>query len=285
MEQKNGVLYVVATPIGHLKDLSLRAIEVLSAVDLIAAEDTRHSRTLLSHYGIKTRAISLHDHNESAVVPKMVQELHAGRSVALISDAGTPLISDPGFALVRAVAAEGLQVVTVPGACALIAALSIAGLPTDRFVFEGFLAAKSGERRAALQQLAAERRTLIFYESCHRITTTLTDMAAVWGGARQIVVARELTKLYEEVIRGSLDDVVARIAAEERFRKGEYVLVVAGAPAPEQASELLAADNMLRILLQELPLKQATKLAASLSGLNKNQLYERALAIVAEEAR
>lgn len=274
---KPGVLYVVATPIGNLADISARAREVLAAVDVVAAEDTRHSGTLLAHLGVKTPLISLHDHNEAERAPILVARLQAGESVALISDAGTPLISDPGFDLVRAARAAGISVTPIPGASALVAALSVSGLPTDRFVFEGFLPPKQSARRETLAALAAEPRTLVFYESVHRIQESLEDMAAAFGAGRRAVLARELTKLHEGVRDATLQGLVDWAASDPAAGKGEVVLMVAGAAATEGAALDAEAERVLKLLLAELPVKQAAALAAGITGLNKNPLYQRAL--------
>lgn len=272
-----GVLYVVATPIGNLADISARAREVLAAVDVVAAEDTRHSGTLLSHLGIKTPLISLHDHNEAERAPVLVARLQAGESVALISDAGTPLISDPGFDLVRAARAAGISVTPVPGASALVAALSVSGLPTDRFVFEGFLPAKQSARRERLAALDQESRTLVFYESVHRLQESLEDMAAAFGPERRAVLARELTKLHEGVRDASLKELVAWAGSDPAAGKGEVVVMVAGAEAAATEALDAEAERVLKLLLAELPVKQAAALAAGITGLNKNPLYQRAL--------
>jgi len=272
-----GVLYVVATPIGNLADISARAREVLAAVDVVAAEDTRHSGTLLSHLGIKTQLISLHDHNEAERAPLLVARLQAGESVALISDAGTPLISDPGFDLVRAARAAGITVTPIPGASALVAALSVSGLPTDRFIFEGFLPAKQGARRERLAALSQEPRTLVFYESVHRLKESLEDMAAALGPERRAVLARELTKLHEGVRDASLKELVGWAGSDPAAAKGEVVVMVAGAAAAESAALDAEAERVLKLLLAELPVKQAAALAAGITGLNKNPLYQRAL--------
>jgi 16S rRNA (cytidine1402-2'-O)-methyltransferase len=271
----SGVLYVVATPIGNLEDISPRARKVLAEVDLVAAEDTRHSGSLLAHFGIKTRLISLHDHNEAERAAQLIPRLQAGESVALISDAGTPLISDPGFDLVRAARAAGISVSPVPGASALVAALSVSGLPTDRFVFEGFLPAKSAARRERLTALAGEARTLVFYESVHRLRESLQDMAAAFGQERRAVLARELTKLHEGVREAPLRELADWAARDPAAGKGEVVLMVAGAAAVADAGQ--DAERVLKALLAELPVKQAAALAAEITGLKKNALYDRAL--------
>lgn len=277
MSQRPGVLYVVATPIGNLEDISARALSVLKQAALVAAEDTRHSGTLLSHFGIRAELISLHDHNEAERAPLLVARLKAGESVALISDAGTPLISDPGFELVRAARAAGITVTPVPGASALIAALSVSGLPTDRFVFEGFLPAKQAARRERLAALAAEPRTLVFYESVHRLKESLADMAAAFGPGRPAVLARELTKLHEQVRDGSLQALVDWAGSDAAAGKGEVVLMVAGDSTREGAALDAETERVLKALLKELPVKQAAALAAEITGQNKNPLYQRAL--------
>lgn len=274
-----GVLYVVATPIGNLEDLSPRARRVLAEVALIAAEDTRHSGKLLAHFGIHTPLLSMHDHNEAERVPTLIEKLLAGESLALVSDAGTPLISDPGFDLVRAARAAGISVTPVPGASALIAALSVAGLPTDRFVFEGFLPAKAGLRRARLGELARETRTLVFYEAVHRLLEALQDMSAAFGEERSAVVARELTKLHETVRTGSLQELAGWAEQDTTAVLGEVVLLVEGAELVESGAVVVRPEQLLRALLDEIPLKQAVALAARISGGGKNAFYEMALKI------
>ncbi|HKK06108.1 MAG TPA: 16S rRNA (cytidine(1402)-2'-O)-methyltransferase [Gammaproteobacteria bacterium] len=277
---EKGTLYVVATPIGNLGDMSPRAIDVLSGVDLIAAEDTRHSAPLLRHFGIVTACTALHEHNEREQCARLVARLQVGESVALISDAGTPLLSDPGYHLVAAVGAAGLPVVAVPGPSALVAALSVAGLPTDRFVFEGFLPSKAGARRARLAALVKEDRTLVFYEAPHRIEDTLEDMAEVLGAERQAALCRELTKRHETVLREPLGALRERVAGDADQRRGELVLVVAG--AVQSDAEETDIDALLGILLEELPVKQAAHLAARISGAKRNAAYRRALALVGQ---
>ena len=273
-----GVLYIVATPIGNLDDISRRALQVLKAVTLIAAEDTRHSRKLLAHYGIEDRLFALHEHNEQFAAEKLLKTLLAGDDVALVSDAGTPLISDPGFYLVRAVRQAGIRVVPLPGPSACIAALSVAGLPTDRFVFEGFLPARSAARKQRLSELASEKRTLVFYESSHRICESLADMAENMGSERQATVARELTKTFETIRGGSLAELVNWVQADSNQQKGEFVVILQGAPARNSDIDA-TVEQVLTILLAELPLKQAASLAAKITGLPKNRLYEAGLAI------
>ncbi|SFK97323.1 16S rRNA (cytidine(1402)-2'-O)-methyltransferase [Rhodanobacter glycinis] len=267
-----GCLWVVATPIGHRDDFSVRAIETLRSVSVIAAEDTRHSRPLLQHHNIATPLIALHEHNERDAVDAVVRRLLNGDSVALISDAGTPLISDPGFRLVRAARAAGIRCVPVPGACAAIAALSVAGLPSDRFVFEGFLPPKSAARRSRLQELAGEPRTLIFYESSHRVAESLADMRDVFGGEREAVLARELTKLFETVLGEPLIELAARVVADPDQQRGEHVIVVAGR-GEEADAKLVEGRRVFAILREELPPAKAAKLAAAISGAPRKELY------------
>ena len=267
-----GRLWVVATPIGNLDDLSARAREVLGRVALIAAEDTRHSAPLLARYGIGTRVVALHEHNERDEAERLVARLRGGDDIALISDAGTPLVSDPGFRLVRAARAAGVTVSPVPGACAAIAALSVAGLPSDRFVFEGFLPAKAAARRERLGELAGETRTLVFYESSHRVRETLDDMAAVFGAARPAVLARELTKLFETVIDADLATLVARVAADPNQSRGEFGLLVGGRPEQEDA-RLAEGRRVFALLREELPPARAAKLAAAITGAPRKALY------------
>lgn len=269
-----GKLWIVATPIGNLADLSPRAQEVLRTVDLIAAEDTRHSAALLAQFGIATRTLALHEHNEREKSDELVRRLREGAQIALISDAGTPLVSDPGFRLVRAAREAGIATSPVPGACAAIAALSAAGLPSDRFVFEGFLPAKSAVRRAHLQTLVAESRTLIFYESSHRIEESMRDCASVFGGDRHAVLARELTKLYETILDGTLADLRARVSADLDQRRGEFVLLIAGAQADADMARLVEGRRVFEILRRELPPSRAAKLAAEISGASRKALYD-----------
>jgi len=279
---EKGVLYVVATPIGNMGDMSPRAREVLAAVDLVAAEDTRRTGALLSHFGIKARQQSLHEHNEPQQVPVLVGRLLGGESIALVSDAGTPLISDPGYRLVAAARGAGLRVSPVPGPVAAMAALSVSGLPSDRFLFEGFLSAKSSARRQRLEALAADPRTHIFYESSHRIAACLADMRDVLGGERRAVVARELTKTFEQVQDGSLEELCTWLASNEDHGKGEFVVLTAGAPEVADEGVTREAERVLRLLLDELPVKKAAKLAAEITGLGKNLLYARAVELKSE---
>lgn len=277
MSIEAGTLYIVATPLGNLMDLSPRAVAVLRAADLIAAEDTRHSAGLLRHFTIGTPAISLHEHNEGARVPELLLRLQQGESIALISDAGTPLISDPGYRLVRMAREAGLRVSPVPGPSAPIAALSAAGLPTDRFVFEGFLPARAGARRQRLQELEAETRTLVFFEAGRRTAASLAEMREVFGPARQAVIARELTKLFETLHGDRLDRLCEWLAADAQRHKGEFVIVVEGAVPQGDAADEQRARRVLSLLLGEVPLKTAARLAAELIGGNRNALYKLAL--------
>jgi 16S rRNA (cytidine1402-2'-O)-methyltransferase len=273
-----GVLYVVATPIGNLEDMSARARRVLDEVELIAAEDTRHTRALLAHLGVATPLLSLHEHNERERLALLLPRLEGGARIALVSDAGTPLISDPGFTLVRECHRRGVRVSPIPGPSALTAALSASGLPTDRFRFEGFLPRTAEVRRARLRELQTETVTLVFYESAHRIAASLADMAAILGNERQAVLARELTKRFETVRAGALAAVADAVAAEAEQRLGEMVVVVEGMPPPPADAISPAGRRALAILLEELPVKQAAVLAARLTGDAKNALYREAIA-------
>lgn len=273
-----GTLYVVATPIGNLEDISARALRVLSEVALIAAEDTRHSARLLQHFGISTPLAACHEHNERDEGGRFIKRLLAGDDVALISDAGTPLISDPGYHLVRQARATGIRVVPLPGACALIAALSAAGLPSDRFIFEGFLPAKQVARRTRLELLRKEPRTLIFYEAPHRILDSLIDMEEVFGPERPAVLGRELTKTFETLKGLPLAELRAWVVSDSNQQRGECVLVLGGWQAP-QGEEAVDANTLrvLRLLLAELPVKRAAAVAAEITGARKNVLYQLAL--------
>lgn len=268
-----GTLYVIATPIGHLGDLSPRARERLCSVDLVLCEDTRTSSTLLRHAGSERPLRALHEHNEQARVAGLIELLQQGQSLALISDAGTPLLSDPGFRLVAAARQAGLRVSPVPGPCAITAALSVAGLPTDRFCFEGFLPAKPAARRGRLRELAAETRTLVFFEAPHRIADTLADLASEWGGERPAALCRELTKTFETVLSESLASLQQRVAADSNQQRGEIVLVVGGAPASDDSAALVAAQTLYRALLEELPPARAARIAARIHGVGKKALY------------
>ena len=274
MSSAPGRLWVVATPIGNLEDLAERAKRVLCEVALIAAEDTRHSAGLLTRIGSHAKTVALHEHNEREQCERLVEQLLAGSDIALISDAGTPLISDPGFRLVRAARAAGIVVSPVPGASAAVAALSVAGLPSDRFVFEGFLPSRSSARRERLQALVAESRTLIFYESSHRIVESLADMATVFGATRDAVMARELTKLYETVLDGPLQGLLDRVTADPNQQRGEFVVLVAGADGDDADAVLAEGRRVFSLLRDELPPARAAKLAAAITGAPRKALYE-----------
>jgi 16S rRNA (cytidine1402-2'-O)-methyltransferase len=271
---KPGALYVVATPIGNLGDLSPRARAVLAAVDRIAAEDTRTSGVLLGHFGIQRPLVALHEHNEDRIAGELVQRLRAGESLALVSDAGTPLISDPGFALVRAARAAGVEVYAVPGPCAAVAALSVSGLASDAFVFAGFLPPKSAARRARLQELGREGRTVIVYESAHRIAEALADLVAALGPQRRVALSRELSKRFEESFSGSAAELQAWQAADPNRGRGEFVLLIEGAAQDVDQAE---GERVLRLLLRELPPSAAARLAAEISGAPRKALYAAAL--------
>jgi len=273
-------LYVVATPIGNLGDITLRALEVLRSVDRIACEDTRHSRPLLQHHGISTPLFAVHQHNEAASAGRIIEALRQGERVALISDAGTPGISDPGAVVVAAVRAAGLAVVPIPGANALACALSVSGLPPGPVTFAGFLPAKAAARRKVLADLAALPGALVFYEAPHRVVESVADMANVLGGERRCLVARELTKRFETLHRLPLSEAAAWLEADPDRQRGEFVLLVE--PAPEQATDAAAADGLMRVLLEELPPNQAARLAAKATGIERQTLYRRALELKPE---
>ena len=273
-----GALYIVATPIGNLSDMTFRAVEVLKKVDVIAAEDTRHSAKLMQFYQIDTPLMSYHDHGGDAQTERVLNKLREGSSVALISDAGTPLISDPGYKLVYLARDEGLNVVPLPGPCAFVTALSAAGLPSNNFSFEGFPPAKTHARKNLFEGLAVDTRTLIFYESPHRIEATLADMCEVIGEDRQIVMAREITKSFETFLSGSLRDVQSRVSEDPNQRKGEIVLLLQGKPLKDSSDDLSDESvRVMKILADELPVKQASALASKLTGEKKNKLYQWAL--------
>lgn len=272
-----GTLYIVPTPIGNLGDMTERALHVLRHCHAIAAEDTRHSGQLLQHLGIKKELFALHEHNERQKAAQVIERLQRGDDIALISDAGTPLISDPGYVLVQQCRAAGLTVTALPGACALVTALSGAGLPTDRFCFEGFLPAKPQQRRKALQALVTETRTLVFYESPHRIVDTLADLLTEFGGDRTMVMARELTKQFETYLSGTVAEVQATVLADSNQQRGEMVLIISGAEAAAETDVNPAAMKTLNLLRKELPLKKAAALAAEIHGARKNTLYQLAL--------
>ena len=277
------ILYVVATPIGHRDDMSSRAIEVLRHVDRIYAEDTRHSLTLLRHHGIDAKLLAFHEHNEQAQADLVVEHLRAGHSAALISDAGTPLISDPGYRLVRACQRAGVRVSPVPGPCALVCALSVCGLPTDRFQYVGFAPARRAARKLWLQPLAQLTHTQVLYESPHRIVDCLEDIVDVFGASRELCLARELTKRFETIMRADAAQILANVRADANQQKGEFVIVIGGAVARGDngnggAAEL-QLDATLKTLLNHLPVKGAAKVAAELFSLNKREVYDRALLI------
>ena len=271
---KPSTLYIVATPIGNLGDITLRAIETLKNVDLIAAEDTRHSGLLLQHFAIEGRLYPLHDHNEQQKTEALIEKLKSGLSIALISDAGTPLINDPGYHLVKACYQNQITVVPVPGACAAITALSVSGLPTDRFCYEGFLPAKSKARIDLLTQLKQEPRTVVFYESTHRILDSLQDMLDVYGPEKIVVLAKELTKSWETIIHSPLKDLIEWLKTDDNRRKGEFVLIVEGYNKVNEQEIDPDAIKLLNRLQQEIPLKKAAGIVAEIYGLKKNQLYQ-----------
>jgi 16S rRNA (cytidine1402-2'-O)-methyltransferase len=275
MPDMESALYVVGTPIGNLGDITLRALETLRGADLVACEDTRHARQLLDHHGIKAQTLALHQHNENEAAEKLVAQLGAGRRVALITDAGTPGVSDPGARAVAAVRAAGFRVIPIPGPNAAVTALSAAGLSDPRFLFVGFLPAKVGARRTAIAELAAVAATLVFYEAPHRVRETVADLVELLDGARTIVFARELTKLFEQVASMPLADAPAWLAADANRERGEFVLLVS-APPPREGMDA-ESERVLAALLAELPVKQAAKLAAEITGQPKNALYARAL--------
>jgi 16S rRNA (cytidine1402-2'-O)-methyltransferase len=267
-----------------LGDISARARQTLSDVAVVAAEDTRHSGTLLQHLGLAKSLVSLHEHNEAQRADQLIERLKRGEHIALVSDAGTPLISDPGYGLVRTALAQGIKVIPVPGACAAIVALSAAGLPTDRFAFEGFLPAKASGRRERLEALCKDERTLVFYEAPHRLRDMLDDIALIFG-ERQVVVARELTKQYESFYYGSATELAARAAQDADMNRGEIVIVVAGAPEQPRQGMTVDTDKILRTLLEELSPAQAAKLTAKLTGEKRSELYDRAVALSDQAGR
>lgn len=272
-----GTLFVVATPIGNFDDFTRRAEETLKNSQIIAAEDTRHSGHLLSAYSIKTPTTACHDHNEGQKVPELIARMQQGEHISLISDAGTPLISDPGFRLVRAAHEAGIRVVPIPGACAAISALSASGLPSDRFSFEGFLPAKTHARKQTLDGLKKDTRTLIFYEAPHRIVDSLIDCVEVLGSERDACMAREITKTFETIKKATLGELLAFVQSDSNQERGEIVLVIGGFNAEQEVENTEANDKLLKRLLQDLPVKAAAQLAAELTGLKKNELYQRAL--------
>jgi 16S rRNA (cytidine1402-2'-O)-methyltransferase len=283
MKKCTGRLEVVATPIGNLADLTARARECLAAADLIAAEDTRHTGLLLQAIGVVRPLVSLHAHNESERVPQLLKRLEAGEVVALVSDAGTPLLSDPGFELVRCALAAGVDVRSIPGPSAITAALAVAGLPAGRFCFEGFLPARSRERRARLRELAAESRTLVFFEAPHRIRASLADLVAEFGAERTAVIARELTKVHETLYRGTLGELAALAATDKNMQRGEITLVIAGAAAAERRVDREVLQRTVELLRRELSPGKAAALAAQLTGARRSEAYALASAGAAEE--
>jgi len=271
-----GTLYVIATPIGNLADIGERAIEVLKQVDLIAAEDTRHSKGLLQYYGISTPMQAYHDHNEEQLTPKLVERLLGGESIGLISDAGTPLLSDPGYRLVKAAHQARLRVSPIPGACAAIAALSASGLATDKFLFAGFPPHKQGGRQSFYKAFIKQVSTLVFYESSHRVVASVKDMRDVFGAGRQVVMAREISKKFETIHSCLLGELPEWLEADPNQQKGEFVIVVEGVLVePDEVS--INLEQVLGVLLEELSVKQASKLAAKITGVKKNIVYKIAL--------
>ena len=268
-----GRLYVVATPIGNLEDITLRALEVLAGVDRIAAEDTRHTRRLLARHGIDRPLVAVHEHNEQQQAPRLVDQMARGESIALVSDAGTPLLSDPGYRLVAGAAERGIEVVAIPGPSAVTAALSVCGLPTDRFAFEGFLPARAAARQKRLAGLRTEPRTLVFFESSHRIEACLADLRDAMGGDRPAALCRELTKQFETVLRGSLAEILERVTGDPDQRKGEFVIVVAGAAA-DGDSDSEAALMLAEALSEHVGASQAARIAAKLHGVSRRGLYQ-----------
>ncbi|MFT7041884.1 MAG: 16S rRNA (cytidine1402-2'-O)-methyltransferase [Candidatus Azotimanducaceae bacterium] len=270
-------LYIVATPIGNLQDITLRAIEILKTVDLIAAEDTRHSRPLLNHFGISTRLISYREHNEAVATAGLIKTLQAGQSVALISDAGTPLISDPGYRLVKTAREAGVQVIPIPGASAVVAALCASGMATDRFSFQGFLPAKRVGRQRHLQALLIETQTLVFYEAPHRINETLEDVASIFGAERVVTLARELTKRFEQIWHGSANEAIAHLQTGYIPTRGEFVLLIAGTDADLASPAQYEALRIMKLLLPEMPPRRAADIASQITGENKKALYAMAV--------
>lgn len=276
-----GNLYIVATPIGNLEDISARAVRILNEVGLIAAEDTRHSRHLLQHFGIKTPLTSVHQFNEKKASQKLIEELRQGKNIALISDAGTPLVSDPGHHLLAEAIAAGIKIVPIPGACAAIAALCVSGLPTDKFLFVGFLPAKTGERQQKLVELKPLAFTLIFYEAPHRVAAMLADLEKVLGSERKAVIGRELTKTFESILRGTLQELKSHFEVHQEEVKGEFVILVEGESEKTDFDEEKAVQ-ILKILLADLSINQAVKLASQITDISRNKLYQMALKLQAK---
>ncbi|PID45469.1 MAG: 16S rRNA (cytidine(1402)-2'-O)-methyltransferase [Proteobacteria bacterium] len=278
MQVEPGVLYVVATPIGNLGDITQRALEVLAGVDRVCAEDTRNSKRLLTHFGLQKRLEALHDHNERNKLIQLTEWLQSGESLALISDAGTPLISDPGYHLVQHLRERNIPVVPIPGACAITAALSVAGLPTDRFVFEGFLPAKSAARKQAFQQATQQSCTQVYYESSHRIVASVHDLSTVIEPDRRVVLLRELTKMFEQSFSGSATELLTWLESDPNHQKGEFVLLVQG-QFPTELQTGIGLEPLLKLLMNELSVKQSAALAAKITGENKNRCYKTAMAL------
>jgi len=277
---KKGILYIVATPIGNLGDITQRALDTLKLADKICAEDTRNTRKLLTHFGIQAELQALHDHNERHKINAIKSWLDAGEQIALVSDAGTPLISDPGYHLVSELGEQDYKIVPIPGVSAIITALSIAGLPTDRFTFEGFLPAKNVGRNKALQANLKEPRTQVYYESSHRVAVTIEAMLEIFGATRKVVLARELTKMYEQIYRGDMAGLHQWINENAMHQKGEFVLMVSGHVEDVNSDEINSStEELLKILVDELPVKQAASLAAKITGRKKNELYRQAMAL------
>ncbi len=277
-------LYIVATPIGNLNDITLRAVEIFKKVDFIAAEDTRHSQKLMNHLGVNTRLLALHEHNEREKSQALINKVKEGLNIALVSDAGTPLISDPGYFLVKLAREQGVRVVPIPGVSAVVTALSVSGLPSDRFVFEGFLPAKSGAKQKRLEFFQFETRTVIFYESPHRVLDTIKTMKDVFGGERQLVMARELTKTFETIKGGALDSLCEWVEGDPNQQRGEFVLLLEGVDDLPDVSTV-DQDKMLGLLLVELPIKKASKIVSEITGANKKELYQRALELQGKATR
>ena len=276
----SGKLYVVATPIGNLADFSFRAVEILKQVDLIAAEDTRHVKMLLQHYGIQKPLVSLHQHNEDHASQGLVAKMQAGESIALVSDAGTPLLSDPGLPLVKLAKQENIEVSPIPGPCALIAALSVSGLPITRFAFEGFLPRTASARKSFFQDKLTDTTTWAFYESSHRIEATLEDLLEIFPPNHEIVIARELTKLHETILKTNLADALQQVKANPNMRKGEFVVIVAGTKIDSNPDTLSAEDlRVLQLLLKDCSIKTAVALATEITGQRKKLLYQTALSL------
>ena len=273
---RTGVLTIVATPIGNLNDMVPRAVQTLQSVSLIACEDTRHSKKLLNHFNIDKACVAYHDHGDRQMIEQLLLRLENGEDIALISDAGTPLISDPGYRIVAEARARGITVTPIPGACAAIAALSVSGLPTDRFLFCGFLPAKTGQRKTALNEYKESTETLVFYEAPHRILDTVADMAEIFGHQRQGFLAREISKTYETFLQGTLEQLQQQIALDSNQQRGEIVLVIAGAEE-KTASTSVSAEKVLKLLLKELPASKAASLAAKICGADKKAMYQTAL--------